>query len=145
MALKIEPVAKELLEAEFGTDSSGNDPETVKYIRSLGIGEGFKVTADGTETDRMVKRRINACAKESYRELEWHSVEGSKILTARIKAIDTDAEKKDAEERLAREKAEAESKKEPEKAPESPPAADGKAPESQGAPREPAGTAGARK
>jgi hypothetical protein len=94
MALKIEPATVEELESEFGTSTSGNDPETVTYIRGLAIGQGFSVTAEGDETDRMVKRRINACAKEAFRELDWRSKEGSKTLVARVKTVNVEEEKK---------------------------------------------------
>lgn len=108
MALKIEPVDQSELDAEFGTDAQGNDPETVKFIAELGIGGGFRVTPEGTETERQVKRRINACARQAFRELDWHAKEGSKTLTARVKAIDTNAQKKAEEEAIADAKAKAE-------------------------------------
>ena len=110
MALKIEAASAEELEQEFGTSTSGNDPETVAFIRDLDVGKGFKVTADAGETDRMVKRRINACAKEDFRELDWRTLADGKTLAVRVKAIDVDAEKKAKEEAEAKAKAEAEAK-----------------------------------
>lgn len=132
MGLKLEQVTPEQLNEEFGAPVGGNDPETVKFIASLPIGQGFKVTPDGDETERQVKRRINACAKEAYRELEWKSKEGVKTLTARVKTIDLDAMKKAEEEAKAKADEEAKAKANGQ-APESPPA---------NAPQEPAQTRG---
>lgn len=115
MTLKIEPVSVEELEQEFGTSTSGNDPETVQYIRGLAIGQGFAVTAEGGETDRMVKRRINACAKEGFRELDWRTKADGKTLAARVKAIDVETEKKWLEEQAQKAPQEPQ-----EKAPETP-------------------------
>jgi colicin import membrane protein len=107
MSLKIEQATTEELEAEFGSTSTGNDPETIAFIRALAIGQGFTVTAESNETDRMVKRRVNACAKEAFRELDWRTTNAGK-LAARVKAIDTDAEKKATEEAEAATKVKAE-------------------------------------
>jgi|SRR5579859_4146940 len=137
MGLKIEPVSTEELETEFGSNTSGNDPETVTFIRTLEIGKGFSVTAESGETDRMVKRRINACAKEAFRELDWRVKADGKTLVARVKAVDVDAEKawKEEQAKAAQNGAQKPENKTPETpAPNGAPAQE----KSPAAPREPA-------
>lgn len=115
MTLKIQPASTEELEEEFGSSTSGNDPETVRFILGLEIGQGFTAQAESGETDRMVKRRINACAKEAFRELDWRVKADGKTLVARVKAVDVEEQNK------AQAKAEEEAKaKANGKAPESP-------------------------
>lgn len=127
MSLKLEPATVEELDELFGGPATGNDPETVKFIRSLPIGGGFKVTPENGETSRQVKRRINACAKDAFRELVWHEKEGAATLSARVKSIDVDAEKKALEEAEAANKAEADRKeKEEEEKAKQPPKPDEK-------------------
>lgn len=84
MALTIEQISDEDAEIAFAP-ASDIDPELLVMIKAMNLGQAFRVVPDEGESDRKVKRRVNATAREAGYELDWrpHNAGG---LVARLRA-----------------------------------------------------------
>src|SRR5215469_9308639 len=56
---------------QFKTVVTGPDEIWVNRIASIAVGGGFRVHREEGETSRQVKRRVNAAADVSFKQLMW--------------------------------------------------------------------------